>query len=92
MYNYVHVYIIQISDADSVDSLHSVMMDNIDLLYECGFTKPVTRIDPNDKVDIIQTVSLHLVVLHTMGEITQFQDGLDCLGVKEALSSYRQLL
>ena len=46
--------------------------DNFDELTECGFTKPSSRLSLSDKVDIIHTISLHHVILKSLGELGRF--------------------
>ena len=66
-------------------------MENVDLLMECGYTKPVPRVELVDKADIVQTITLHKVVLVSRG-LSQFRKGLSALGVATALKDYPQLL
>ena len=47
--------------------------DNFDLLLQCGVNKAVARINLNERVNIAQTVTLHKVVLLTLGELKQFK-------------------
>lgn len=75
-----------------MDKLQDVAVDNLDLLLECGFNKAVARIKLNDRVNIVQTVTLHKVVLSTLGELTQFKEGLSTLGVLDALKEHPDLL
>lgn len=67
-------------------------MENVDLLMECGYTKPVPRVELVDKADIVQTITLHKVVLVSLAELSQFRKGLSTLGVATALKDYPQLL
>jgi len=53
---------------NDADELHSIVQDNFDLISEYGFTKPTTRLGMNDKV------TLHQVILRTLGELSQFRD------------------
>ena len=55
------------------------------LTCECGFTKPTTRLGMNDKVTLVQSVALHQVILITLGELSQFRDGLETIGVARAI-------
>lgn len=66
-------------------------MENVDLLMECGYTKPVPRVELVDKADIVQTITLHKVVLVSRG-LSQFRKRLSALGVATALKDYPQLL
>lgn len=71
-----------------MDKLQDIAVANLDLLLECGFNKAVARIKLNDGVSIVQTVTLHKVVLSTLGELTQFKEGLSTLGVFDALKEH----
>lgn len=69
-------------------------MDNIDLLLECGFNKPVTRLHActEDKIEIIQVIALQKVILSPLAEMSDFRCGLSALGVGEALTKHGPLL
>ena len=64
---------------------------NIDLLLECGFTKPVALLKLGDKSDLIHAVTLHKVVLCSLAELDQFRSGMATLGVAESLQQYHPL-
>lgn len=66
-------------------------MDNIEILDECGFGKPITRLKLQDKADLIQAVTLHRVLLKSLAETTQFRNGLSALSVRESLEKYPKL-
>lgn len=65
--------------------LQSVIGRNFNFLYDCGFTKPSIRITENDKVDIIQTISLHHVILRSKAELDQFAEGLQSCSVLDTV-------
>lgn len=67
-------------------------MENIDIITECGFSKPISRLDLSDKTTILQSVALHKVILMSLAELTQFRDGLSALGVLGALQEHPNLL
>jgi len=67
---------------NDADELRSVVQDNFDLISECGFTKPTTRLGMNDKVTVVQSVALHQVILRTLGEL---RNGLKTIGVARAI-------
>ena len=77
---------------DDPDELHSVVGENFDLISECGFTKPTTKPTMDDKVTLVESVALHHVILKTLGELSQFRDGLNTLGVARAMELYGVLL
>ena len=61
-------------------------------IIQCGFTKPLHRVSCSDKIDLIQTLALQSVILSSLGELLQFRDGIDTLGVGEALTKHQELL
>ena len=75
----------QIETAETIENLKEIVGENFDELMQCGFTKPSTRLVLADRIDVIQTVSLHHVILKTLGELSQFRDGLETLGVGKAM-------
>ena len=56
-------------------------MENCELLIDAGVAKPCANITLDDKVAVVQSVALEKVILRSLGELTQFRDGLQCLGV-----------
>ena len=71
--------------ANNVEELSQQSMDSIEILDECGFKKPITRLKFQDKDELIQAVALHSVLLKSLGEATQFWDGLFVLSVQESM-------
>ena len=71
--------------------LCDIAMANIDLLLECGFTKPVNITD-EDKPDLNQTIALHKAILASLAEFTAFKQGLCVLGVGDVLKKLECLL
>ena len=47
---------------------------------DCSYTKAPSRLLITDKVDVVQSVALHHVILKTLGELSQFRTGYsgDC--------------
>lgn len=82
----------KVQSACDHDTLQEVVMENADEFFKCGYTKPIARIVIADKVDIVQSVALQHVVLSTLGELTQFCDGLSSLGVGSALKEFKELM
>ena len=72
---------------DDPDELCSVVGENFDLISECGFTKPTTKLTVDDKVTLVQSVALHQVILKALGKLSQFRD-VDTLGVASAMVQY----
>ena len=77
--------LMQMTSAVDVDSIRGIAIDNSDLLIGSGVTKPLALINAVDKIDIVQAVSLHHVLLHSKAELDQFCSGLEALGVLNAV-------
>ena len=61
------------------------------MLFKSGFSKPVTKLTIKDKERIIQSVTLHNVILHSLAELSQFREGISKIeGMKEALANYSE--
>ena len=56
-------------------------MNNFQILNDSDFDKPVAGLTVNDKDQLIRAVALHEVLMKSLGEATQFQDGLSALRV-----------
>ena len=84
----------QIEAITTIDELREKLIreENMDLLMECGYNKPVPRVELEDKPNIIQTVTLHKVILASLAELSQFRKGLSALGVAAAVKDYPHLL
>lgn len=61
-------------------------------MLDSGYTKPLVRTCLEDIPNIVQTVTLHRVILRSLAELTQFRDGLEALGVGKALTQYSSIL
>lgn len=64
----------------------------MDLLLDCGFTKPIATLDLTDVTNIIRTVALHKVILASLGELTDLKKGLQALGVGKVLTENTELM
>ena len=69
----------------TVEELRSFVGTNYELLSDCGFVKPSTCITMEDKVEIVQAVGLHFVILRPKAELDQFLEGLDACGILHPL-------
>lgn len=79
---------------DTVDvlQLRQLAFDNIDLFLECGITKPIPKFELSDKVNIVQAIALHKVILGSMAELAQFKEGVSAHGVGDAIKDHPDLL
>ena len=73
---------------DEVGELRSVIMEEkvMDVLIRCGFNKSIYN------VALSKMIALQHVILDCLGELIQFKDGLNSLGVGEALVDYQVLM
>ena len=71
-----------------VNDLRKELFSNVSLLTECGYTKPINKVELQDKSSIIQCITLHKVVLSCLTELVEFQKGLSALGDSELLHSF----
>ena len=72
--------------------LREIIDSSYDLLCECGWTKPSILVKDKDKVDIIQAMSLHHVILRSKAELDQFCDGFQACGVLDAVRRHRDVI
>ncbi len=68
--------------------LQALMSEYFAILLDCGFTKPSTSVVLADKMEIVQTISLHQVILRSKAELDQFAEGLDSCGVLKAITNF----
>ena len=80
------------SSIKDVNELCPHLLENCDVILESGYTKPLMQSQVEDIPTIVQTVTLHHVILRSMGELSQFKEGMEALGVGLALKDYPSLL
>ena len=68
------------------------VVEKFEMISECGYNKPSSKLSLTDKVDLIHSVALHHVILKTLGEISQFREGLESCGVLKAINKYAPLM
>lgn len=56
-----------------------------ELLIDCGYSKPIPMITLMDKDSIVNTISLHHLILKVKAELDQLRSGLETLGVAAAM-------
>ena len=81
----------QLTSASDVDELRSLAAKHCSLLVDSGYSKPLTTLTMADKISMVQTVTLHSVLLQTKAELDQFCSGLRALGVLDAIQEYSHL-
>lgn len=60
-----------------VEKLRSLLFKNCEVILETGFTKPLAIVQIDD---IVQTATLHRVILRSLAELSQFRDELGVTG------------
>ena len=76
---------------EDVDELREFVGEKY-IISECGFTKPSRLSLSTDKIDLVQCIALHHVILKSLGELSQFREGLGSLGVLKAIQEHGELL
>ena len=74
-----------IMQSTTEDQLRSVVASHFDVLSDSGFTRPSILVKESDKVDIIQALALHDVILRSKAELDQLCEGLESCGVLGAI-------
>ena len=79
-------------ESQSDEELQTLLINNCDLVTERGFSKPLAYVRLGDKATFVQTLTLHEVILKSLGETQQFLDGLGALNVAGTLKTHGHLL
>ena len=77
---------------DDVNDFRKYANEIYDEISDCGYTKAPSRLLITDKVEVVQSVALHHVILKTLGELSQFREGLGTLGIAKAMEQHGVLL
>ena len=77
---------------NNLDEFKEVYATNFCDLAECGVTKPSTALTLEDKISVVQSITLHHTILKSKAEIDQFAAGLSCLETRSHVIKYPQLL
>ena len=83
---------LKIRDAVAVEQLQDVCQQNVGILIDAGFTKPVCRLTLTDKEELIQMVALQNTIILCSQELQQLCEGLSALGVANLIRKYPALL
>lgn len=87
----LYTVFLKIQNATEEYDIREVASKNIDLLIECGFTKPVSLLNLQDKAELIHAITLHKVILCSLAELDQFRSGMSVFGIAESMKQYHQL-
>ena len=77
--------------AKTLDEFKEVYTCHFCNLADYGITKQSTSVTMEDKVTIVQSITLHHVLLKSKAEVDQFAEGLSCLGTKSFITKYPNL-
>ncbi len=69
------LYCIQIQQAKSTNELRSLVSGELDVRFECGYSKPLQSIDLLHKDEIIKALWLHYVFFSPHAELEQLKKG-----------------
>lgn len=67
-------------------------MSNIDMMMECGWSKPVTTLILSHKDELIKVICLHHILLKSKAEMDQVKEGLAVMGVDKIMANQPQCL
>ena len=66
-------------------------MQDIDLIIDAGFNKPVNNLDLNCKEELTRTLKMHYTLLRCKAELDQLSCGLSTLGIGDAIKKYPKI-
>ncbi len=62
--------------ATNITEVRELAMKHLDMLLACGYIQPPMKMSFEDRVVLVQSITLHSVILECKGEIDQFAEGL----------------
>ena len=84
-YIYIYLQIINAKDADTLQDL--LMDDDAGYITASGFHKAIFRVKTEDIPDIVEVVCTEFLIMKSISEINQFQEGLNVLGIGNLIKS-----
>ncbi len=82
----------QIESAVDNESLRDICLDSMELAIEAGYNKPLVNLCSTDKSGLLQTLGLHFTIFCSKAVLDQFKEGLQTLGVLDAIVKYSKLM
>ena len=67
-------------------------MENIDILTAAGYVNPIILCTTEDTPTVVQTLTLHEVILHSKAELDQLAEGLSALGVLSVIRKTPEII
>ena len=84
---------LQICNANDNATLQDLLMDdNADYVTASGFQKAIFRVTTEDIPDIVEMVCTEFLIIKSISEINQFQDGLNVLGISDLVKAHPNVL
>ena len=82
-------YVLQICDAKDTTELCDLLMeDDARYIGACGILKPVFRVTTRDIPEITEAVCIEYLIMKSINELNQFQEGLNILGVSDLIKDH----
>ena len=79
----------QICDAKDTTELCDLLMeDDARYIGACGIFKPVFRVTTRDIPEITEAVCIEYLIMKSINELNQFQEGLNILGVSDLIKDH----
>ena len=78
--------------AKTADEVRELATKHLDIVLAAGFTKPSSSLTWEDRVLLVQSVTLHYVLLESKAEIDQFMDGLKTFHLLDIIKLHPLLL
>ncbi len=78
--------------ATNEEEIQELAASNIDILLASGYIKPTIALSWADRAELVQSVTLHHVILECKTEIDQFSEGLNNFNVLQTIKDHTFLL
>ena len=66
----------QVQTISSADELRKLVNDELEFVYDCGYTKPTFRLELSDRELLVRSVWLHYIYFLPHAELVQLKKGL----------------
>ena len=80
------------TDAVSNEQIQVLSMDVIEVLSYCGFNKSPTTLTLENCSTLVHSITLHYTKLRSKAKLDQLLNGLQTLGVADAMKSHSNSL
>jgi len=87
--NVLLYYCTKIRQTKETAVLQDLLLESdADYIRSCCFIKPVFKVTTEDLEEITRIVCTEFMVMRSINELTQFEEGLDVLGFKNLVKTY----